>query len=197
MIPRAASQRENGNARGKNGCTISLVTTGPQLVRPQAAQDRNWLPLVVAATIVLAVLVGLILIFGRGKSGQAVTPVSAPIDPYAKNLTIAGVQMSESAIMTGGTVTYLDGQITNNGSQTVTGIDVQVLFRDPAHEVAWNETQPLRIIRTRDPYIDVEPLAAAPLKPGGEQDFRLIFDTVPQDWDGALPEIRIIHVDSK
>jgi len=55
----------------------------------------------------------------------------------------------------------------------------------------------LRVIRTREPYIDVEPLAATPLKPGGEQDFRLIFDTVPQEWDGAFPEIRIIHVDSK
>jgi len=81
--------------------------------------------------------------------------------------------------------------------RTVTGISAQVLFRDPAHEVAQNETQPLKIIRTREPYIDVEPLAAAPLKPGDQADFRLIFDTVAQDWDGAYPEIRIVHVDSK
>jgi hypothetical protein len=166
-------------------------------VPPPAAQERNWLPMIVAAAIVLAVLVGLILIFGRAKSGSAVIPISAPTDPYAKNLTISGLQMSESAIMTGGTVTYLDGKIANNGNQTVTGITVQVLFHNAAHEVAWNETQPLRVIRTRDPYIDVEPLAATPLKPGGEQDFRLIFDTVPQEWDGAFPEIRIIHADSK
>ena len=51
-------------------------------------------------------------------------------------------------------------------SRIVTGITVQVLFRDAAHEVAQNETQALRIIRTRDPYVDVEPLSAAPLKPG-------------------------------
>jgi hypothetical protein len=197
-FPNTSKLSCEGNAKSlKNGCTISLVSTGPQLVRPQAAQERNWLPLVVAAAIVLAVLAGLILIFGRGKSGPAVTPISAPTDPYAKSLTLSGLQMSESAIMTGGTVTYLDGEITNNGSQTVTGITVQVIFRDSAHEVAWNETQPLRIIRTREPYIDVEPLAATPLKPGGAEDFRLIFDTVPQDWDGALPEIRIIHVDFK
>jgi uncharacterized protein DUF2393 len=196
-IPRVASRLGNGNDRAKNGCTISLVSTGPQLVPPPAAQERNWLPMVVAAAIVLAVLVGLILIFGRAKSGLAVIPISAPTDPYAKNLTISGLQMSESAIMTGGTVTYLDGKIANNGNQTVTGITVQVLFHNAAHEVAWNETQPLRVIRTREPYIDVEPLAATPLKPGGEQDFRLIFDTVPQEWDGAFPEIRIIHVDSK
>jgi hypothetical protein len=171
------------------------VSTGPQLVGPEAAHERNWLPMVVAAAIVLVALVGLMMIFGRGKNAPAVTPISAPTDPYAASLEISGLEMSESAIMTGGKVTYLDGQITDHGNRTVTGIDVQVLFRDPAHEVAWNETQPLRIIRTRDPYIDVEPLSASPLKPGGSEDFRLIFDTVPKDWDGAYPEIRIIHVD--
>jgi hypothetical protein len=74
---------------------------------------------------------------------------------------------------------------------------VQILFRAFTHEVTQNETQSLKIIRMRDPYIDVEPVSAAPLKPGDEQDFRLIFDAVSPDWDGAYPEIRIIHVDSK
>jgi hypothetical protein len=45
--------------------------------------------------------------------------------------------------------------------------------------------------------VDVEPVSAAPLKPGDSADFRLIFDTIAQDWDGAFPEIRVIHVESK
>jgi hypothetical protein len=49
----------------------------------------------------------------------------------------------------------------------------------------------------REPYIDVEPVSAAPLTPGGEQDFRLIFDGVKPDWDGAYPEIRILHVETR
>jgi hypothetical protein len=167
------------------------------LVRPAASEERNWLPLIVAAVVVLAVLGGLVLIFGRGKSGPPVTPISAPTDPYAANLAISNLQMSESSNLAGGKVTYLDGQIANRGNRTVTGIMAQVLFRDPAHEVDWNETQPMRIIRTREPYVDVEPLDAAPLNPGAHEDFRLIFDTVPQDWDGAFPEIRMIRVDSK
>ena len=105
--------------------------------------------------------------------------------------------MSESANLAGGKVTYLDGHIANHGNRTLTGITVQVLFRDVAHEVTQNETQQLKLIRTRDPYIDVEPVSAAPLKPGNGQDFRLIFDSISPDWDGAYPEIRIIHVDGK
>jgi hypothetical protein len=49
----------------------------------------------------------------------------------------------------------------------------------------------------REPYIDIGPLSASPLKPGSEQDFRLIFDTVSPDWDGAYPEVRVVHVEAK
>jgi hypothetical protein len=42
--------------------------------------------------------------------------------------------------------------------------------------------------------VDVEPISAAPLKPGDERDFRLIFDAVTPDWDGSYPELRILHV---
>jgi len=166
-------------------------------VRPPAPAERSWLPVAVAVAIVFVVAGGLVLIFEHGKSEPPVTPISAAMDPYAANLAISQLTMSESSNLIGGKVTYVDGRIANQGNRTVTGITVQVLFRDPAHAVAQNETQPLRIIRTRDPYIDVEPLSAAPLKPGEAQDFRLIFDAVAQDWDGAIPEIRVIHVNSK
>jgi hypothetical protein len=173
------------------------VSSGPQLVRPPATTERNWLPVIAALVIVVAVAGGLIFFYEHGRGGQTVTPISAAPDPYAANLTISQLAMSEASNLSGGKVTYLDGHITNQGNRTVTGITVQVLFRDAAHEVAQNETQALQLIRTRDPYVDLEPLSAAPLKPGDAADFRLAFDTVPDQWDGAFPEIRLIHVESK
>ncbi|MGA7339931.1 MAG: DUF2393 family protein [Terracidiphilus sp.] len=172
------------------------MSTGPQLVRSPEPAERNWLALAIAAAIVMAVAGGLVFFLQHGKSAPQVTPISAHADPYAANLPITNLAMSESSNLAGGKVTYLDGHIANQGSRTVTGITVQVLYRDYAHEVAWNETQPLKLIRTRDPYVDLEPVSAAPLNPGGGQDFRLIFDTVPDSWNGEYPEIRIIHVDT-
>ena len=180
-----------------NGCTISLVSSGPQLIRPPAASERNWLATAIAAAIVIAIVGGLLLYYERGRGGPTVTPISAAIDPYAANLTIGNLAMSDASNLSGGKVTYLDGHIGNQGNRTVTGVTVQILFRDAAHEVAQNETQALQIIRTRDPYVDVEPLSAAPLKPGDGADFRLVFDTVPDQWDDAFPDIRVIHVDSR
>lgn len=150
-----------------------------------------------ATGIVIVVLVGLVIFLGHGKRGPEVVPTSATTDPYAASLPISNLQMSESSNLAGGKVTYLDGHITNTGNRTVTGIMTQVLFRNVAREVAQNESQPLKIIRMRDPYIDVELVSAAPLKPGDQRDFRLIFDAVTPDWDGAYPEVRIIHVDMK
>jgi hypothetical protein len=55
----------------------------------------------------------------------------------------------------------------------------------------------LALIRMREPYVDTQPVSSAPLKPGAQQDFRLIFDKVSSDWAGATPEIRILRVESK
>jgi hypothetical protein len=177
------------------------VSTGPELVPAPERQEHNWLPLVVAAVVILSIAALLILSLehknARGKSTAMVAPISAPLDPYAEHLSLTRLAMSESGNLTGGKATYLDGHIANQGTRTVTAVTVQVLFRDFAHEVAQNETQPLKFIRMREPYVDVEPISAAPLKPGGEQDFRLIFDTVSPDWDGAYPEVRILHVETK
>jgi hypothetical protein len=177
------------------------VDTAPEFVLPSKKEGRNWVPLVVAAVIILSIAA--VVIFSlehknaRGKDAALVAPISAPLDPYAGSLSLTRIAMSESGNISGGKVTYLDGHIANQGGRTVTGVTVQVLFRDFAHEVTQNETQPLKFIRAREPYVDVEPVSASPLKPGGEQDFRLIFDTVSSDWDGAYPEIRILHVETK
>ncbi len=59
------------------------------------------------------------------------------------------------------------------------------------------ETLPLSLIRTREPYVDTQPVSGAPLKPGDERDFRLIFESLPANWNMQMPEIRIIQVDTK
>ncbi len=149
----------------------------------------------IAAAVILAI-VGVMIVLGGHRKPTAASANAGP-DPYAVNLSITNMVMSESGNLAGGKVTYLDGHIANHGSKTVTGIVAQVIFRSYTHEVAQKEMVPLKWISMRQPYIDTEPVSAAPLKPGGEQDFRLIFDKVSTDWDGSYPEVRILQVDTK
>lgn len=173
------------------------MSIGPELIRSEKREERNWLPLAIAAGVVIVVAVVAILVLEHGKKGPTVTPVTAQPDAYAVHLPISGLVMSESANLAGGKVTYVDGLIANTGQKTVTAVSVQILFRNFAHEVVQNDTQSLKLIRTREPYVDLETVAAAPLKPGDKKYFRLSFDGVSQDWDGAYPEIRIVQVEGK
>ena len=85
-------------------------------------------PLLAAGAVVLLILATL-LFFGRGH-GQKVINQVLPLDPYASSLVLSKLQMSESTSLSGGKSTYIDGHIANSGSHTVTGVTVQVLFRN-------------------------------------------------------------------
>jgi len=157
-------------------------------------QERNWIPLAISVAVALVAVAAVLLLTGRAK--PPAQPSDA-LDPYAANLPLANLAMSESSNLAGGKVTYLDGHIANIGNRTVTAVTVLVVFRDYAKKVAQRQSAPLMLVRMREPYIDTETVAAAPLKPGADADFRLNFDSVSPDWSGEIPEVRIVHVDSK
>jgi hypothetical protein len=167
---------------------------GPRIGTPAEPRERNWLALGLAGIVVVVVVVVLLVLGGHAKPASTVTPINSPLDPYASNLLLDKMAMSESSNLAGGKVTYLDGVIGNRGDRTVSSVTVQVLFRNVANEVAQNETMSLNLIRSRDPYIDTEPVSAAPIAPGGQGEFRLIFDQITPDWNGAYPEVRVLQV---
>jgi len=144
--------------------------------------------------LIVALAAALLLMTGHKKPASA---LSNTPDPYAANLALTNLAMSESSNLAGGKVTYLDGHIANNGNSIVTAVTVEVTFRDYAKKVAQREPMPLMLVRMREPYIDTETVAAEPLKPGTGQDFRLNFDQVSPDWTGELPEVRILQVKTK
>ena len=147
----------------------------------------------------MALGVGLLFMFG----GQKVLPANpggaglAAADPYAASLPISNLKMSEASNFAGGKVTYVDGHLSNNGDKTVTGVTVQVAFRDFGNQLVQKETMPLTLIRTREPYVDTQPVGADPIKPGEQRDFRLVLDQMARDWNGQYPEVRVIQVTGK
>jgi hypothetical protein len=74
---------------------------------------------------------------------------------------------------------------------------VQVLFQNEEQMPPQVETVPLTLIRTREPYVDTEPVRVEPLKSGDEREFRLIFESIPANWNMQMPEIRVIKVEKR
>lgn len=163
----------------------------------KVAGGRNWMPLIIAVVVVLVAGFVLFMTLDGSKTGTTIAPTNAALDPYAANLPLTEFKMSEAGNMAGGKETYLDGQIENTGAKTVSGVTVQVLFRSMAHEVVQNESQTLKLIRTREPALDLYSISSSPIKPGDKREFQLIFEKVSPDWDGAYPEVRILKVEAK
>jgi hypothetical protein len=145
------------------------------------------------AGLVVLVIVGVLLVLGHHKPAVSTNRV-APLDSYAANLQVSQLAMSESTSLSGGKSTFIDGHIRNTGTSTVTAITAQVLFANEEQLPPQVETVPLFLIRSREPYIDTEPISANPLKPGDEQEFRLTFESLPSNWNTQIPEIHFVHV---
>lgn len=151
---------------------------------------------VAIAAVAVVVLVAVLVLTGR--KGPAVPPNTVlPVDAYADNLQVSGVTLSESETPLSGKLTYIDGHIANKGDKTVTGVTVQLLFANDTGMPPQVETVPLTLVRTREPYVDTQPVSAAPLAPGGEADFRLSIDNVQQSWNQQTPVMHAVKVSTK
>jgi len=155
----------------------------------------NPVPWVIAGMVVLLGL-AVMLVMGRHKDGPPPNAV-LPLDPYAATMTFSEPKMSESTSLSGGKSTYIDGRVKNSGTKTVTGATVQVLFANDMAMPPQVETLPLTLIRTHEPYVDTQMIADAPLAPGDEREFRLIFENVATNWNQQLPEIHVVKVSTR
>lgn len=163
-----------------------------------APPERTGLPPAAwgVAALIVVVVVAVLIFTGRGKSGPPPNTL-LPEAPYAASLPLSQLAMSESESVSGVKVTYLDGHIRNTGSKTVTAVTAQVVFANDEQLPPDIETVPLTLIRTRQPYIDTEPVSADPIKPGNDREFRLIFESVPQNWNTQMPQVRLTQVTTR
>lgn len=155
-------------------------------------EKRSQLPLLIAV-IVIAIIVALALWVSALEKSKVLPAGELAQVPYATHLTLSHIQMSQAASMVG-TVTYIDGTLTNHGSKTITGATVQAIFFDFNHKITQISNLPLNLIRTRVPYVDTESASLAPIAPGQSADFRLILDHLSQSWDQNPPKLRIVQL---
>ncbi len=181
-----ADERAGSVAASDEGSAGTLFT------RPIKDAPAPLLPWAVAGLCVLLIL-GALLVSGRhGKTARGES-LAGP-DAYAPALAVSGIQMSESTSLSGGKSTYIDGHVRNSGSKTVTSATVQVVFANDDALPPQIETLPLALIRTHEPYVDTQPVSAAPLAPGDDREFRLIFEDIRANWNQHVPEVRVVRV---
>ncbi len=143
------------------------------------------------AAVAVVILAAVLILLGQhhGPSGESAS--------YAPNVQLGDLKMSESESLSGGKSTYIDGQMANRGPLVVTGVTVRVAFPADGGASPQTMTVPVQLIRAREPYVDVQPVSAAPLKPGASADFRLIFEGVSGAWNQQPPAIQVVSVSTR
>jgi hypothetical protein len=163
---------------------------GDPLFRGERREKSFQAAAVGIAVVVVAIVVVVLLVLGR----HGATPAGGA--GYAPNLVVSDLHLSQSESLSGGRSTYVDGHVANHGDKTVTGATVEAQFASDGGQTQVLSA-PVSVIRTRVPYVDTEPLSAAPLGPGAQADFRLIFEGVGDSWNQQMPGLRITQVSTR
>jgi hypothetical protein len=153
-------------------------------------EERTWTPWLIGA-VVVAVLVASVVLVGHysSSSGNAAAP-----NPYISQLEVSGLHMATAENFAGGRVTYIEGKLTNHGDRKVTGARIEIIFKDVLGQVTQKDALPVMVVQPSSPYLDYGPLNLAPLAPSQARDFRLTIEHITTEWDGQVPQARVVSV---
>jgi hypothetical protein len=157
---------------------------------PQEEPSGTW-KWIALGVVVVAVVIGVMAWSGLKNRPQG--GGSVPEAPYANNLPIADLQLSQSDSFVG-TVTYISGTIANTGAKTVNGITLEIVFRNSLGEVVQREQQSPLVMHSVGITNDYVDLSQAPLTPNARDQFRLTFEHISADWNQGYPELRVVDV---
>lgn len=140
--------------------------------------------------VFVVVLIAVIVLATR--TGQS-SGNTATNDPNLAKLQLSDLHMATAQNFAGGSVTYIEGKIANNSDRKLTAVRVSVVFKNIAGEVVQDEKAlPLTVLLPNVPYVDYGTVDRAPLAPGQARDFRLTLEHVSADWDGQVPQVKVV-----
>jgi len=155
----------------------------------QQEEKRNILPMAIGGVVVLVLIIGVILLTRAGKPAS-----TSSSDPNLARLQVSNLHMATAQNFAGGSVTYIEGKLTNGTDRKVTGARVQVIFKNSLGEISQKDELPVTVLLPNVPYVDYGLIDRAPLAAGQSRDFRLTLEHVTADWDGQVPTVKVVSI---
>lgn len=169
----------------------------PQLVPNtdtlQPKRPGGGLPGVLFGILVAVILLGVLAYFlpRMPKNRPPASAAEVPAQPVPGELQMQGMQLIAGPA--DGSF-YLDGNVTNTGPHSVTGIMADVKLRNSQNQVILDTQRPLQGMAMHDHSLVSDPLAKDPIKPNDTRPVRLALTEIPPDWNHNLPDIKIVTV---
>lgn len=140
-----------------------------------------------------AVVVGLLLALGAGifyyldraskRPPQPPPPLTGAARAYTRSLKLSDVQMNAHESYLKQSVVELTGNIGNTGDRVLRTVEINCVFYDPYGQV---------VLRDRVAIVGAK---LGGLAPGETKPFRLAFDSIPESWNQAMPQMIIAAID--
>ncbi len=168
-----------------------MAEHSPMFETPAQESGSRWISSVVAV-VVIGAIIAAIIFFSSSPPPQT----QQALDKYAESLQVGSLSMSVAQNFVGASIHYVDGKIANVGERTVTGIRVEVIFRDSMGQIVLRDTQNLMLLQQQPGDLPPEVLSLKndPLQPNEVATFRLTFERLPAGWNGGYPELRFVNV---
>src|SRR5262249_54155917 len=117
------------------------------------------------------------------KQGPPPPPVlTGDAKVYVRNLQLFDVEMKAQVTYMKQAVTEITGKIGNNGDSVLQMVEINCVLYDAFGQV---------VLRERDAIVSRKMGSVAP---GEIKSFRLPFDTIPQSWNQAMPQMVIANI---
>jgi hypothetical protein len=138
---------------------------------------------IVALVVVLAGAGGFAYLMRAANRAQAgPPPLSVEARGYVHNLALSGVEMKANTSYLNQQVVEITGNIGNNGERKLSVVEINCVFYDPYGQL---------VLRERVPIVSKK---MGGLNPGETKQFRLPFDTIPDSWNQAMPQLVIAQI---
>lgn len=156
-------------------------------------QERNWTAYLVGLMLVLVVISITVAVTRHHRQTEE------QANPYANKLQLSGLRLSAAQNYVGGTVTYLDMNITNTGDKAVTAADMKLVFKNNLGQVVQTETVPLHVLvpNQMGVYPDLVNMNRSPIAPGQVKTVRMTLEHISADWDQSYPEMQLVNLSLK
>jgi hypothetical protein len=147
-----------------------------------AKHPVSYLPITIGLITLLVLLAAMFYLRRSGNAGSDSGQASAESKAYVKNLELGDVGLKATENFMQQQVVEIVGKISNKGSRPLRSVDVYCLFYSP---------EGAQIHRERVPIVQRK---GKPLAPGETRDFRLPFDSLPANWNQAMPKLVIAQI---
>jgi hypothetical protein len=140
-------------------------------------------PLLVVAVFVIVAAAAFWFISYQARQHAPKGPILTPeAKAYVKYLKLSDVEMKAHESYSKQTLVEIVGKIGNAGDRTLKQVEINCVFYDPYGQL---------VLRDRVPIVRAK---TGGLRPGDTKDFRLAFDSIPESWNQAMPQLVIAQI---